>query len=106
MGNQALGNIYEMRSYTYQPGTIPEVVKRWAECVPYREESSPMAAGMYSELGGLNKWVHIWPYKDLNERNRIRAAAIKGGHWPPNTREFLVKQDNKIMVPAAFSPMH
>ena len=27
-------------------------------------------------------------------------------HWPPPTREFLVSQENKIMVPAAFSPTH
>jgi hypothetical protein len=105
-GNQSLGNIYEMRSYTYQPGTMNEVLKRWAAAIPHREEFSPLAAGMYTELGGLNKWVHIWPYKDLEERNRIRAEASKTPHWPPPTREFLVRQENKMMVPAAFSPMH
>jgi hypothetical protein len=105
-GDQALGNIYEMRSYTYQPGSMGEVLKRWAAAIPHREEYSPLAAGMYTELGGLNKWVHIWPYKDLEERNRIRAEASKNEHWPPPTREFLVRQENKIMMPAAFSPMH
>ena len=105
-GDQALGNVYEMRSYTYQPGTMGEVLKRWAAAVPHREEYSPLAAGMYTELGGLNKWVHIWPYKDLEERNRIRAEASKNEHWPPATREFLVRQENKMLLPAAFSPMH
>jgi hypothetical protein len=105
-GDQSLGNIYEMRSYTYQPGSMNEVLKRWAAAIPHREEFSPLAAGMYSELGGLNKWVHIWPYKDLEERNRIRAEASKTPHWPPPTREFLVRQENKMMVPATFSPMH
>ena len=101
------GNIYEMRSYTFQPGTMPEVIKRWTECIPYREEYSPLAAGMYTELGGLNKWVHIWPYKSLNERNRIRAEASKSDHWPPGKLGALpmVRQENKILVPAAFSPM-
>ena len=105
-GDQALGNIYEMRSYTYQPGAMGEVLKRWAAAVPHREEYSPLAAGMYTELGGLNKWVHIWPYQDLEERNRIREEASHNEHWPPPTREFLVRQENKIMLPAAFSPMH
>ena len=105
-GDQALGNIYEMRSYTYQPGAMPEVLKRWGEAIPHREELSPLAAGMYTELGGLNKWVHIWPYKDLEERNQIRAESQKSPHWPPPTREFIVKQENKILIPAAFSPMH
>jgi len=105
-GDQALGNIYEIRTYTYLPGSMPEVIRRWAESVPHREKYSPMAAGMHSELGALNKWIHIWPYKDLNERARIRAEAIKDPHWPPQTREFLVRQENKIVVPAPFSPMH
>ena len=65
-----------------------------------------MAAAWYTELGGLNKWVHIWPYKDLDERDRIRTEAVKTPHWPPPTREFLVSQETKIMVPAAFSPTH
>ena len=105
-GNQALGNIYEMRSYTYKTGAMPEVIKRWGAAVPHREEYSPLAAAMYTELGGLNKWVHIWPYKDLVERNRVRAEALKSPHWPPQTREFLLKQETKIMAPASFSPMH
>lgn len=105
-GDQALGDIYEMRIYTYQPGTMGEVLKRWGAAIPHREEFSPLAAGMYTELGGLNKWIHVWPYKDLEERNKIREEASATPHWPPPTREFLVKQENKICVPSAFSPMH
>ena len=105
-GDQALGNIYEMRIYTYRSGSMGEVIKRWSEAVPHREEFSPMAAAMSSELGGLNKWMHVWPYKDLGERERIRAEAAKSPHWPPATREFLLSQENKMLVPASFSPMH
>ncbi len=61
---------------------------------------------MSSEIGDLNKWIHIWPYKDLNDRAKVRAEALKNPNWPPQTREFLVKQENKLMVPASFSPMH
>ena len=105
-GRQALGNFYEMRTYTYQTGAMPEVIKRWAEAVPHREEFSPLAAAWHTELGGLNKWVHIWPYKDLAERDRIRASAMESPHRPAQTREFLIKQETKILVPASFSPMH
>ncbi|MFQ6029383.1 MAG: NIPSNAP family protein [Dehalococcoidia bacterium] len=106
MSDQALGGVYEMRTYTYQPGAMGEVLKRWAAAIPHREEYSPLAAGMYSELGGLNRWMHVWPYKDLSERDRIRAEAATNEHWPPPTREFLMRQENKILIPAAFSPMH
>ncbi len=105
-GGQALGNIYEMRLYTYKTGAMPEVLKRWEAAIPHREEFSPLAAAMYTDVGGLNKWVHIWPYKDLEERNNIRAEASKSPHWPPPTREWLVSQENKILAPASFSPMH
>ncbi|GIT70042.1 MAG: hypothetical protein Ct9H300mP27_11460 [Chloroflexota bacterium] len=45
-----------------------------------------MAAGMFTELGGLNKWVHIWPYKTLGDRDRIRAGLSKqeSGHQAAN----------------------
>ena len=105
-GDQALGNIYEMRSYTYKTGSMPEVIKRWQEAVPHREEYSPLAAAMYTEIGALNKWVHIWPYKDMQERTDVRAEATKSPHWPPPTREFLLIQENKFLIPATFSPMH
>ena len=64
-----------------------------------------MAAAMYTELDGLNKWVHIWPYKDMQERDQIRAEALESPHWPPGTGKYLVSMENKIMVPSSFSPM-
>lgn len=105
-GDQSLGNIYEMRTYTYQNGSMGEVVKRFGDAMPHREEYSPLAAGMSTELGNLNKWLHIWPYKDLEDRLRVRKEASQNPHWPPDTHEFLLKQESKIVVPSAFSPMH
>ena len=57
-----------MRVYTYENGSMPELLRRWEESLPYREEFSPLAAGMYTEFGDLNKWMHVWPYQDLNHR--------------------------------------
>ncbi|MGH8010042.1 MAG: NIPSNAP family protein, partial [Candidatus Binatia bacterium] len=103
--NQRLGNVYEMRTYLYRPGTMAEVLKRWAEAVPQRVQLSPLVACLYSEIGELNKFVHIWAYQDLEERDRIRAESLKLPQWPPNTREFMVSQANKILLSAAFSPL-
>jgi hypothetical protein len=25
--------------------------------------------------------------------------------WPPQTREFMLKQENSLMIPAPFSPL-
>jgi hypothetical protein len=105
LGKKQLGGIYEMRSYMYQPGSMPEVLARWAEAIPQRVQLSPLAACWYSDIGTLNKFVHIWAYKDFEERGRIRAESTKLSTWPPKTREFLVSQTNKILLPALFSPM-
>jgi len=104
-GDQALGGVYEMRIYTYQPGSIPEVIARWTEAIPHREAFSPLAAAMHSEVGGLNRWMHIWPYKDLAERTRVRGEARKSPHWPTGAG-VRIRQENKILVPATFSPLH
>ena len=104
-GDQALGNIYEMRIYSYLPGSIPKVIEAWSKAVPYREEFSPLAAAMSTETGALNRWMHIWPYKDLADRAQVRAEASKSPHWPAVAGE-RVRQENKILIPAAFSPMH
>jgi hypothetical protein len=99
------GPVYEMRIYLYQVGSMPTVLERWEEAIGEREKLSPLVALWYSEIGTVNTLIHIWAYKDLNERARIRAEAQKLANWPPKTREFMISQQNKILLPAAFSPL-
>jgi hypothetical protein len=99
------GNLYEMRTYTFAPGDISKVLDAWAKAIEAREQYSPLAACWTSELGGLNKFVHTWVYKDLNDRARVREAARKAGVWPPQTGVRPIRQENKILVPAPFSPV-
>jgi len=101
-----LGNVYELRIYTYRPGTMAEVLRIWGEAVPHREKYSPLAACWYSDIGGLNRFFHLWPYESLAERDRIRAEASKDPHWPPPTGQFLASMENKLLIPAACSPLH
>ena len=91
--------IYEVRTYTLKPRTLPEVLKRFGEAYQKRREFSELFAFWYSEIGLLNQIVHVWPYKDLEERGRIRAAAVKAGVWPPKTAEFMVTMRSDIMIP-------
>src|SRR5713101_8562184 len=100
-----LGRLYEIRTYTLKPGGIPGQIDRWSTAIGERIKLSPLAGAWYSELGGLNKWVHIWAYKDAAERDSIRRESFKSGAWPPATREFLLKQENMYVAPASFSPL-
>ena len=88
------GNLYEIRAYTMQPGVAQRVVQRWAERIEGRVKLSPLAAAGHTELGPLNQWIHIWAYKDANERARIREESRKDGTWPPATRGMFIKQEN------------
>jgi hypothetical protein len=101
-----LGNVYEMRMYTVQVGQMSELVRRWGDVIAEREALSPLAAGWYTDLGPLSIWIHVWPYKDLAERARVRATAGQLKNWPPPARELYTHQENKILVPAEFSPLH
>ncbi len=104
--NYGSGNVYEMRTYTYAPGNIPKVLDGWAKAIEAREKFSPLAACWTSELGGLNKFVHVWVYKDLNERARVREESRRPGTgWPAQTGVRPVRQENKLLIPAAFSPV-
>ena len=101
-----LGNLYEIRSYTYQPGAMPTVLERFGNVMPERVKVSPLAGAWYSAIGSLNQFVHVWAYRDAGERDRLREEARKIKGWPPQTREFLLKQENTLVVPAACSPLH
>jgi hypothetical protein len=102
-----LGNLYEFRTYTYRPGTMPTVLERFGKVMPARAKVSPLVGAFVTLFGPLNQFIHVWAYKDAAERDRLRAEASKSvAGWPPETREFMVKQENMFMTPAACSPLH
>ena len=103
------GPYYEMRSYLIQPGYMPQAKERWLQAIHERMERSPMSVVMETDVGQASKIMHIWPYKSLDERQAIRDKALADGLWPPapkpgDTLE-VQHQENKIMLPAPFSPM-
>lgn len=100
------GPMYEMRSYTFRAGQLSDILKRWEPKIPDRVKVSPLALVGYVELGELNKYVHMWPYATLDQRASLRAKAVETGVWPPpGGAEVVLTQENKIMMPSAFSPL-
>ena len=77
--------IYEFRTYTLRPGTLPEFLQRFGDALPKRKQLSKLAAFWYTDIGPLNEVIHVWPYEDAAERSIIRADAVKRGIWPPAT---------------------
>ena len=96
--------IYEVRTYDIKPKSQPEVEKRFGEAYEYRKKLSPLAAFWHTEIGPLNQIIHVWPYQDLAERDKIRAAAVQAGNWPPKIGEFIVNMRSEIYIPFPVSP--
>jgi hypothetical protein len=101
-----MGGVYEIRSYTFRSGSIPQVIERWSKMMDERAKLSPVVGCWYTDLGPLHRWVHIWPYENAAERQRIRGEAVSRGIWPPDTSEYLVHMQNVLAIPAPFSPFH
>jgi hypothetical protein len=104
------GPCYEMRSYILTPGLVMENRKRWEKALPKRLEYSNLSVAMECDLGTGNKFVHIWPYKDPNQRYEVRSKTEHDGVWPPkgpspDAPVTVFNQENKLMYPASFSPM-
>lgn len=95
--------IFEFRTYDIKPGSLAEVEKRYGELyLEKRKKYSELFAFWHTEIGPLNQIIHVWPYKDMEERDRIRSAAVKDKAWPPPIGEFLVSQRTDIFIPASF----
>jgi len=96
--------IYEVRTYDLKPRTQEEFEKRFGEAYEKRKKHSELFAFWHTEVGPLNQVIHVWPYQDLAERDRIRAEAQKDGTWPPKTGEFILAQRSDIYIPFPMSP--
>src|SRR5437868_882313 len=66
--------IVEFRTYTLQPGTVPQFEERFGAALSARTKVSPLAAFWHTEVGPLNQVIHVWPYEDLGLQGRRRPV--------------------------------
>lgn len=100
------GPIYEVRTYGLKPDRLGKTIELWQGSVPGRSTISPLLAAMYSVTGPTIRFMHIWPYASLDERQRLRTKAVADGVWPPpNGPDQLLSQQADIFLPAEFSPL-
>lgn len=96
--------IYEIRTYQIVPGSLPTVEKIFGEAYEHRKKYSQLTAFWHGEIGPLNEIVHVWAYRDLAERTRIRAEAAKDPNWPPKIRDYVRAMRSEVVVPLAYLP--
>src|SRR5438105_4828985 len=95
--------IYELRTYTVKPGTLGDMVKA-ASTVSrdIRGDNYGKLEGYwFTEIGPLNQVMHLWSYKDYDERTRLRGELAKNPRWGaeylPLIRGLLMRQDIRLM---------
>jgi hypothetical protein len=103
------GMIYEERIYTIKPGTMGEYMKNYEELgLPVQKEVLGTLVGFWhTDVGGLNKVVHIWGYDSLDDRLEKRAILSAHPDWPAYldvALPLIVEQENRVLIPASFSP--
>jgi hypothetical protein len=100
------GPCYEVRSDNLKNDGLAPTIELWRKAVPGRAKISPLLTAMTSVTGPVTRFMHIWPYKSVEERGRLRAKAIDDGVWPPpGGPDHLATQQSDIFLPAPFSPM-
>ena len=97
--------IHELRIYTLKAGSVAEVAKNSGTVGRgIRGDNYGKLEGYWTtEIGPLNQVVHLWSYKDLNERARLRVELSKNERWTneylPLIRPFLLRQDIRLLNP-------
>ncbi len=102
--------IVEERTYTLKPGTVQL----------YYQDYNPRGLAIqtrilgnligyfHTEIGELNRVVHLWGYDSLAERERRRKALFEDQEWLAylaQSPDIVVDMQSRILVPAPFSPI-
>ncbi len=101
--------IVEQRTYSLKIGAVPAYLKLYEEegLAIQRPILGRMVGYYHSDIGALHQIVHLWAYKDLQERSERRGRLMADPRWKEyavKTRQFQISQENKILTPAPFSP--
>jgi len=101
-------NVYELRWYRTEVGKAPEWIGLFKDIMPTREKYSKNVAVWTTHTGMLNEAVHLWAYKDLNDRVATRAKVMQDPAWQQflaKSGSLLVEMRSIILMPAPHSPM-
>ena len=69
----------EMRTYVLKPGMTHNFVERFAEGLTARLQFSKLLGLWLSEVGGLNRVVHVWPYESFEDHSASAVLAAASG---------------------------
>jgi hypothetical protein len=101
--------IYELRTYSFQPGKLAEAVELYMrEGWPALEKHPARLVGYFTgDVGALNQLVHLWKFEDDADRRRFWAGAYADATFmafAAKIRPLIQKQENKLLMAAPWGP--
>ena len=98
--------IVDHRTYTLLPGKIAAFLNIYGTLAwPLQQRYLGDCVGWYTsmDIGQLNQVVHMWRFKDLNDRADRRAQLAADPDWPVYTEQaspLIQHMENKILAAA------
>ena len=102
--------IVEQRDYHVFTGKLNEVVRMYeTEGIALQQRHLGTLLGVFTtDIGALSTYTAIWGYESYADREQRRASLQADEAW----RAFLARlqpllhtQQNRILIPTAFSPI-
>ncbi|KAK4227366.1 NIPSNAP-domain-containing protein [Podospora fimiseda] len=103
-----LGGLFELRSYTLNPGNLLEWETHWRRGLKARREVMEGVGAWFVQIGDLNTVHHLWQFADLEERKIRREKSWQIEGWADTVHKtvpLIQEMKSRIMVPMPWSPV-
>lgn len=103
-----LGGVFELRSYTLNPGSLLEWESHWRTGLDARKKVMEGVGAWFCQIGDLNTVHHLWQFADLEERRARREQSWVQPGWGETvhrTVPLIQTMKSKILVPCPWSPI-
>ena len=102
--------IVEERIYRLHAKRVPDFLRIYEEhgLAEHSRILGNLIGYFSTDVGHLNQVVHLWGFKNHEDRARRRARLLKSEKWNKCAEmlvPFIISQENRILVPTRFSPI-
>ena len=102
--------IVEQRDYHVVTGKLPQVVTMYEEegIALQQEHLGNFLAAFTTDIGALSTYTAMWGYESYADREQRRARLQADPRWQDflsRLQPLLHTQQNRVLVPTAFSPI-
>ena len=103
--------LVEQRDYHVYTGKLNELVKLYAsEGIELQQAYLGNLLGVFTtDVGALSTYTSLWGYENYAEREERRAKLQADERWQAflgKIQPLIHTQQNRILVPTSFSPIH